>query len=114
MAEPRDKSAHTTFFFKANHSGNVVTCSFHTVVLIYMLNANIIWFPKKKNIIEISMFGSEFMAMRIDIYLFVVLRYKFRMFYVLFDGPYNIMCDNQEVVNNTSLPRSPLDEKKIH
>jgi hypothetical protein len=111
MPEPLGKSAHTTCFVDANHAGNVVTRRSHTGVLIYVMNAPIIWFSKKQNTVESSTFGSEFVALRIARDLIVALRYKLRMFGVPLDGPTDVMCDNQGVVNNASLPQSTLGKK---
>ena len=79
--------------------------------MIYVMNAPIIWFSKKQNTVESSTFGSEFVAMRIPWDLIVSLWYKLRMFGVPIDGPTDVMCDNQGVVNNTSLPQSLLGKK---
>ena len=111
MPEPLGKSAHSTCFVDANHAGNVVTRRSHTGVLIYVMNAPTIWFFKKQNTVESSTFGSKFVAMRIARDLIVALRYKLRMFGVPLDGPTDVMCDNQGVVNNTSLPQSTLGKK---
>jgi len=43
--------------------------------------------------------------------LLVALRYKLRMFGVPLCGPANVFCDNQGVVNNTTLPESVLNKK---
>ena len=75
------------------------------------MNAPIIWFSKKKNTVESSTFGSKFVALRIAQDLIVALRYKLIMFGVPLDGPTYVMCDNQGVVKNTSLPQSTLRKK---
>ena len=49
--------------------------------------------------------------MRIARDLIVVLRYKLRMFGVPLYGPADVMCDNQGVVNNTSLPQPNFSKK---
>jgi len=49
--------------------------------------------------------------MRIATDLIVSLRYKLRMFGVPLFGPANVFCDNQGVVNNTTLPESVLSKK---
>jgi hypothetical protein len=111
MPEPLGKSVHSTCFVDANHAGNVVTRRSHSGVLIFVMNTPIIWFSKKQNTVESSTFGSEFVAMRIARDLIVSLRYKLRMFGVPLDGPTDVMCDNQGVVKNTSLPQSTLGKK---
>jgi hypothetical protein len=54
MPEPLGKSAHTTCFVDANHAGNVVTRRSHSGILIYVMNAPIIWFSKKQITVESS------------------------------------------------------------
>ena len=44
VPKPLGKSVHMTYFVDANHAGNVVTRKSHTGVLIYVMNATIIWF----------------------------------------------------------------------
>ena len=39
------------------------------------------------------------------------LRFKLRMFGVLFEGPAHIYCDNESVVNSLSKVESTLDKK---
>ena len=43
--------------------------------------------------------------------IIVELRYKLRIFGVTFDRPSYLMCDNQLVVHNTSLPKSNVVQK---
>jgi hypothetical protein len=43
--------------------------------------------------------------------LIAALRIKLRLFGVPLDGPASVMCDNQGVVKNTSIPESPLSKK---
>jgi hypothetical protein len=76
-----------------------------------VINAPIIWFLKKQNTVESSTFGSELVALRIAKELIVALRIKLRMFGVPVDGPADVYCDNQGVVNNTSKPESTLSKK---
>ena len=103
MPEIMGKSAHTTRFVDANHTGYVVTWRSHKSVLIYVTNALIIWFSKKHTTVDSSTFVSESVAMRIARDLIASLQYKLRAFGVHLDGPSDVMCDNQGVVNNTSL-----------
>ena len=56
-------------------------------------------------------FGSELVALRIARDLIVELRIKLKCFGVPLDGPTNVMCDNNGVVKNTSIPESTLNKK---
>ena len=60
---------------------------------------------------ESSTFESELVALRIAREFIVALRYKLRIFGVPLDGPTDVICDNQGVVENTSLPQLTLGKK---
>jgi hypothetical protein len=79
--------------------------------LIFIQNAPIIWFSKKQNTVESSSFGSEFVALRVARDMIVALRYKLRMFGIPIVGPTSVLCDNQGVVKNASLPESTLSKR---
>jgi hypothetical protein len=111
MPEPRGNAVDITCFVDANHAGNVVTRRSHTGILIFVQNAPILWFSKKQNTVESSSFGSEFVALRIAKEMIVALRYKLRMFGVPIRGPASILCDNQGVVKNASVPESALSKR---
>jgi len=69
------------------------------------------WYSKKQNTVESSSFGSEFVALRIAKEMIVALRYKLRMFGIPLWGPASVLCDNQGVVKNTSLPELALSKR---
>jgi hypothetical protein len=111
MPEPLGQPMNITAFVDANHAGNVVTRRSHTGVIIYLQNTPIIWHSRRQNTIETSTFGSEFVALRCARDLIVALRYKLRMFGVPIEGPAKVLCDNQGVVKNASIPESVLSKK---
>jgi hypothetical protein len=111
MPEPLGQPMNITAFVDANHAGNVVTRRSHTGVIIYLQNTPIIWHSRRQNTIETSTFGSEFVALRCVPDLIVALRYKLRMFGVPIKGPAKVLCDNQGVVKNASIPESVLSKK---
>jgi hypothetical protein len=76
--EPRGNSVLISHFVDADHAGNLVTRLSHTGILIFCNRAPIVWFSKKKNTVETSTFGSEFIAARIAVELIGSLRYKLR------------------------------------
>ena len=110
MPVPRGRSVDITCFVDANHAGNVVTRRSHTGIIIFVQNAPVIWHSRRQNTVESSTFGSEFVAMRQAKEMIVALRYKLRMFGVPISGPAAIMCDNEGVVKNASLPDSTLNK----
>jgi hypothetical protein len=111
MPEPRGNAVDITCFVDANHAGNLVTRRSHTGVLIFVQNAPILWYSKRQNTVEASSFGSEFVALRVAKELIVALRYKLRMFGVPIRGPASVLCDNQGVVKNASIPESALTKR---
>ncbi|MHA7927589.1 MAG: Ty1/Copia family ribonuclease HI, partial [Marinobacter sp.] len=104
MPEPLGNGIDLTCFVDSDHAGNVVTRRSHTGILIFVNNAPIVWYSKRQNTVETSAFGSEFVALRTARDMLVALRYKLRMFGIPLRGPANVLCDNQGVVKNTSLP----------
>jgi len=95
----------------ADHAGNLLTRHSQTSILIFINKAPIVWYSKCQNTVESSTFGSEFVALCIATDLIVALRYKLRMFGIPLLGPASILCDNQGIVNNTSVPESMLSKK---
>jgi hypothetical protein len=98
-------------FVDANHAGNVITRRSHTGIIIFVQNAPILWFSKKQNTVESSTFGSELVALRIARDLIAALRIKLQLLGVPLIGPASVLCDNQGVVKNTSIPESTLTKK---
>jgi hypothetical protein len=62
---------------------------------------------------ETSTFRSDFQAIKNAFELTESLRYKLRMFGVPIDGPTKVVCDNEVVYKNTSLPESTLKTKYL-
>ena len=113
MPEARGKSVQINCFVDADHAGDVVSRRSHTGILIYVNRAPVIWYSKRQNTVETSTFGSEFIALRIATEMIEGLRYKLRMFGVPIDGPANVFGDNQSVINNATIPESPLKKKHV-
>jgi hypothetical protein len=111
MPTPLGLPVNIACFVDANHAGNVITRRSHTGIIIFIQNAPIIWYSKKQNTVESSTFGSELVAMRVARDLIVALRIKLKLFSVPLLGPANVLCENQGVVKNTSIPESTLTKK---
>lgn len=111
MPQPRGKEADINVFVDADHAGNKITRRSHTGVIITINMAPVIWYSKRQNTVETSTFGSEFIALRIAVELTEALRYKLRMFGVPLSGPARIYCDNESVVNSSTIPESRLKKK---
>ena len=52
--------------------------------------AFLITYSKRQNRVKASIFGAEFVAMRVLVEILIGLRYKLRMFDVPLDGPCNV------------------------
>ena len=101
MPEPLGYGVKMSVFVDADHAGEKVTRSSHTGILIYLNNAPINWYSKKKNTVESSTFGSEFIAMRISCDNIEALKYKLRMLGFPIIGPADVYCDNGSVFLST-------------
>jgi len=111
MPEPLGNPVHVLAYVDANHAGNMKTRRSHSGILIYMNQAPIIWYSKRQNTVEASSFGSEYIALRICTEMIDALRYKLRCFGVPVQGSLDILCDNQSVVTNLSVPTSVLNKR---
>ena len=85
-------------------------CS-QTGILILLNRAPILWFRKRQNSVESSIFGSEFTALKNTVELVTSIRYKLRMFGVPIYGPTDMFCDNEAVLKKSSTPESVLRKK---
>ena len=47
-------------YVDTKHSGNMANRRFHSGIIIYIKNAPIIWYSKRQNTVEDSIFGSDF------------------------------------------------------
>ena len=61
MPEPRGIVVRISDSVDANHARNVVTCRSHSGIIIFVQNAQIIWFSKRQNTVEVETFGIEFL-----------------------------------------------------
>ena len=111
MPEPLGASVRIGCFVDADHAGNQLTRRSHTGIIIFLNKAPIHAFSKKQNTCESSTYGSELVAMRIARDMISALRIKLKCFGVPIDGPANVHCDNNGVVQNMSIPESALSKK---
>jgi hypothetical protein len=111
MPIARGNSVRISCFVDADHAGNIVTRNSHTGMLAFVNNRLVSWFSKHQNMVECSTFGSEFVALRIAVEQLEALMCKLRMFGVSIDGPVDVCCDNQSIVDSSSLPQRTLQKK---
>ena len=111
MPTPRGRMVSTTAYVDASHAANKMTRRSHTGFILFVNRAPITWYSKRQNTVELSTFSSEFIALKTCMESVVSLRYKLRMFGIPFEGPTQVLCDNQGVVDNTSKIESKLNKK---
>ena len=73
--------------------------------------APVSWYSKKQSTIESSVFGAEFIALKIAMETARGLRYKLRMMGIPISGPIYAYGDNMSVIHNTQRPESTLKKK---
>jgi hypothetical protein len=114
MPTPKGKPVRIHCFVDANHASDKSTRRSQTGVLLFINRAPIMWHCKRQNGVEVSTFGSEFMALKTATEMIIALRYKLRMFGIPLegDGAANIYCDNEAVWKNSSTPESVLSKKQ--
>ena len=109
--EPRGESVHIRMYVDSDHAGEKRTRRSRTGFFVYLNCALVQWLSKKQSTIETSVFGAEFVAMKIGMESLRGLRYKLRMMGVPIWGPSLIYGDNMSVIHNTQRPESTLKKK---
>ena len=66
---------------------------------------------KKQATVETSVFGAEFVAMKLGMETLWGLQYKLQMMGVPIAGPSSVYGDNMSVIHNTQCPESTLKKK---
>jgi hypothetical protein len=108
---PRGKEVDIRLYVDSDHAGDRLTRRSRTGFFIYMNGAPIAWQSKKQATIESSVFGAEFVAMKVGMETTRGLQYKLRMMGVAMDGPIYTYGDNMSVIHNTQRPESVLKKK---
>ena len=98
-------------FVDSDHAGDHITRRSRTGFFIKLNNSPIYLIPKKQSGIEISTFGSEFMALKCYCEYVWDLRYKFRMMGIQINGPTYIFGHNKAVLVNLAVLDSVLKKK---
>jgi hypothetical protein len=108
---PRGKEVELRLFVDSDHAGEQFTRRSRTRFVIYLNMAPIVWFSKRQQTVESSVFGAEFVAMKNGIETCRGLCYKLRMMGVTLSGHTFVYGDNMSVVHNTQMPESILKKK---
>jgi hypothetical protein len=98
-------------FVDSSHADDKLTRRSRTGYFIFLNMAPIAWLSKKQATIETSIFGAEFVAMKVGVEHVRSLRYKLRMMGVPIDSIVHVHGDNMSVIHNTQRPESVLKKK---
>ena len=98
-------------YVDSNHVGEKKTRRSRSGFFIFLNTAPIQWFSKKQPTIDTSMFGAEFVAMKIFMETLWGIRYNLRITGLPISGPSYIYGDNMSVIYNTQNPESTLKKK---
>ena len=107
----RGKEVDVRLFVDSDHAGDRLTRRSRTGFFIYLNMSPVAWQSKKQATVESSVFGAEFVAMKVGMETCRGLRYKLRMMGVPISGPTYIYGDNMSVIHNTQRPESVLKKK---
>ena len=108
--EPRDKSLQINCFVDVDHGGDKITRRSQTGIILFGNSAPLIWYSKRKNTVESSSFGAEFVALQIATKMISSFWYELQMFGIPLNGPANVFCDNEAVYRNTAFVESKLKQ----
>ena len=111
MPEPLGKEVDLRLYCDSSHADDEKTRRSRSGYFIFLNSAPIAWLAKKQATIETSVFGAEFVAMKIGMEALRGIRYKLRMMGVPISGPSYIYGDNMSVIHNTQSPDSMLKKK---
>lgn len=100
MPKSRAKSGTGKYVCDAAHSACLKTRHSTTGIVSFLNGAPIIWYFQWQNTIKSSIFGNEFVTLKIALEMNDGLRYKLQMMGSLIEGPTNCFCDNESVWKN--------------
>ena len=102
--EPLGNSVVLRLFCDSSDADDLKTRRSRSGYFIFMNSAPIAWLAKKQATIETSVFGAEFVTMKIGVEALRGLRYKLHMMGVPIEGPSYVYGNNMSVIHNTQRP----------
>jgi hypothetical protein len=111
MPEPRGKEIEIRLYVDSDHAGDQLVRRSRTGYFVFLNMAPLIWFSKRQPMVETSVFGAEFFALKNGMETVRGLRYKLRMMGIPIEGPAFAYGDNMSVIHNTQRPESMLKKK---
>ena len=106
MPEPRGEDIDLHLMCDIDHAEDKSTRRSRTGYLIFVNMALIPWLLKKQPVVESSVFGTEFAAVKAGMEHLRGLRYKLRMMGVPLSEPSYIYGENMSVIHNKQRPGS--------
>ena len=109
--KPLGKDVDIRFYVDADHASDKLRRRSRSGYFCYLNQSLIMWKSKKQSTCETSVFGAEFVAMKVAMETNRGLRYKLRMMGVPVTGPSYFYGDNMSVINNAQRSESVLRKK---
>ena len=101
--KPRGKVVDLGLFVDSSHADNKTTRSSWSGHFVFMNMEPIAWLLKKQSTVETSVFGSEFVAIKIVVEAIRGICYKLQMMGVPLDRPTFVYGDNMSIIHNTQM-----------
>ena len=111
VPEPRGKDIDLWMYVNCNHAGEKRTHRLRMDFFIFMNTALVQWLSKQQAKKETSVFGAEFVAIKIGMESLRGLRYKLPMMGVRISGPWYIYGNNMSKIYNIQRPELMLKKK---
>ena len=80
-----------------DHDGYFILCRSHTGIIFFPIIASVFWYSNQSNMVEFSMFRSEFVVLRTWQDMVLLKSYKLIMMGVTIDGEANLFSNSLEV-----------------
>jgi hypothetical protein len=96
---PQGKEVDVRLCVDSDHAGNCLTRRPRSGYLVYINGALVTWYSKRQPLVESSVFGAEFVALKNGMEPVCGLRYKLMMMGVEISGPTFTYGDNMSVVS---------------
>ena len=109
--QPHGQSVNIRMYVDSDHAGEKRTRRSRTGFFVFINQGLMQWISKRQATIETSVFGAEFVAMKVGMESLRGLRYKLRMMGVPINGPSLVYGDNMSVIYNSQSPESTLKNK---
>jgi hypothetical protein len=110
---PLKKEVDLLMMVDSDHAGDKTTQGSRTGFIIFLNMSLIIWLSQKQPTIESSVFGAEFVSMKLGLEALRGIRYKLCMMGVPMAGPTYVYGDNLSVIHNTQRPESTFEKEEL-